>query len=218
MTKRATMLFAILLVLSLLLFACQPKDISEEAFQPEIELREDTANAEPTIHITRIPGTVNGNEMINIFWEIRSELPLTAIHTAVHYDTESHPGTLTSEDGPENSGYPRLTEEYASGEFFVPEEFTAGFIVPDGAGRVYLRAHTIIEDRNYWTEERIIEIVKIGCEFNNPDCNSNEDCIDNKCVLKPGCAYNNPACGSGFRCRNNECIRRSSGGGGGGGY
>lgn len=217
--KRATILFVILFGVSLLLFACQPTKVAspDELFQPE----EDTTNniiqleAKPTIYFTKIPGTIHGDEIINIYWEIGSELSRTITHTAIHYDIKSHPETFTFEDGPQDSGYPFLTTEYTLGNFSVPGEFTAGFIVPNTANNIYFRAHAIIDGKNYWTEEQSIGIVRIGCTFNNPECNSSGDCINNQCVLKTGCAYSNPPCGSGFRCRNNECIRMSSGGGGG---
>jgi len=49
-------------------------------------------------------------------------------------------------------------------------------------------------------------------------CPENYETVDEKCVLKKGCAYNNPACESGYQCADNSCrnIENSGGGSGGG--
>lgn len=49
-------------------------------------------------------------------------------------------------------------------------------------------------------------IKKQGCTYSNPSCNSNYNCVSNQCVSKAGCQYNNPACESGKQCIDNECT------------
>ncbi|MFH1520493.1 MAG: hypothetical protein ABID61_02510 [Candidatus Micrarchaeota archaeon] len=49
----------------------------------------------------------------------------------------------------------------------------------------------------------------IGCQFNNPSCNTNENCINNYCILKSGCQYNNPICDDEHACINNLCTLKS---------
>ncbi len=51
-------------------------------------------------------------------------------------------------------------------------------------------------------------IKKAGCLYDNPSCNYNFDCVNNECIRKHGCDYQNPACGFGSDCKNNTCIRK----------
>jgi hypothetical protein len=48
-----------------------------------------------------------------------------------------------------------------------------------------------------------------GCEFDNPSCTSDYNCINNSCVLKSGCRYSNPVCDDGHTCAYNECVLKS---------
>lgn len=52
-------------------------------------------------------------------------------------------------------------------------------------------------------------ILKSGCQYNNPVCDDEHSCLNNSCALKSGCQYNNPPCASNYDCRNNSCIPRS---------
>ncbi|MCX6802334.1 MAG: amidohydrolase family protein [Candidatus Diapherotrites archaeon] len=45
-----------------------------------------------------------------------------------------------------------------------------------------------------------------GCQYNNPSCGSDYNCVDNQCELKSGCQYNNPACTDDYNCLNNQCT------------
>lgn len=175
----------------------------------------------PTISLVSVPKSVDDEDTIAVTWKIESTQPSIAKHTAIHYETESHAGSFSTEVGQYNSKYSHLTPEYSLGEFHAPEEFSTTFKVSRGsdnvyAENIYLRAHAFIKDKNYWSDEVVVKVLGIGCAYNKPPCEAEYDCIDNECVLKPGCAYNNPGCERGYRCRNNECILKGGGGGGGG--
>ena len=96
------------------------------------------------------------NQSLQVTWNIKSPV-MKILHTAVHYDYTSHPGTLGKDVTPEQAGYPMLTTEFAAGNFTVPRTFQAQ-ILPDKEGTLHLRAHTLINGGNYWTEERKAEI------------------------------------------------------------
>ena len=49
-------------------------------------------------------------------------------------------------------------------------------------------------------------VLKTGCAYNNPGCGVDSDCVNNQCVLKEGCQYDNPGCEEGFNCENNQCV------------
>lgn len=38
------------------------------------------------------------------------------------------------------------------------------------------------------------------------ECSSSEQCVNNECVLKPGCKFNNPSCQSGFICNEDLTV------------
>ncbi|MBS3166293.1 hypothetical protein J4444_04175 [Candidatus Woesearchaeota archaeon] len=45
-----------------------------------------------------------------------------------------------------------------------------------------------------------------GCNFNEPSCDSNNQCINNQCVPKIGCQYHNPNCDTNYTCQSNSCV------------
>ena len=144
----------IVAILALFLTACPaPVDVAE----PEVIAPEPVVEVIPTITLVSVPTKVKADERIAVDWKLDSVSPLTAVHTAVHYDVESRSGVMGTEVGPADSGYPSLTREFASGEFGVPGDFSTSFAVPE-ADTVYLRAHAIIDGKNYWTDEVAVTI------------------------------------------------------------
>jgi len=56
------------------------------------------------------------------------------------------------------------------------------------------------------SQENIPQSVSQGCQYNNPSCESDYNCVNNQCVLKLGCQYNNPVCNDDSDCINNQCV------------
>ena len=98
------------------------------------------------------------DEEANIVWEVDAPSGSQIVHTAIHYDTESHPGSFGLGVTPGDSGYLDLTTEFASGEF-VSGNFEAT-ITPSVT--LYFRAHAIIDGNHYWTDEETILIAFDG--------------------------------------------------------
>lgn len=148
-------LLIILTILAVFLAACAaptPEPVAEPpAPEPVVEVI-------PTIALVSVPTSVIEDESIIVDWNIASDSSLTAVHTAIHYGVESRAGVMGTEVGPQDSGYASLTREFASGEFAVPGDFSTSFAVPEGAGTVYLRAHAIVDGKNYWTDEVAVTI------------------------------------------------------------
>ncbi len=111
---------------------------------------------EPKIELTSIPAEGRVGMEITLKWRV-SGTGLRAVHTAIHYGAESRPGMLGLDAGPGAAGYPSLTTEFASGDFVLPRDFTAT-ITPTATGMIYLRAHAIIDGKNFWTDERAVSI------------------------------------------------------------
>ncbi len=100
------------------------------------------------VSVLEFPTTATiGNEVL-VKWKLDSSGPLQTKHTAVHYGPESKSGQLTPKT------YPGLT---IIQEGNIPGEFTAR-IIPDSAGKIYFRAHAIVGDAHFWSDERMIEI------------------------------------------------------------
>lgn len=112
---------------------------------------------EPSIVLLGVPAVGTVGKELRITWRINNIEETTINHTAVHYDYESHPGDLGIDVTPAESGYPFLTPTHAQAESKIPATFSDAFI-PDRAGIIYLRAHFILDSKQYWTDEVSIEI------------------------------------------------------------
>ncbi len=132
-------------------------DISEKLRKIAEKRVERTAEKTEKIEIQfRAPSDGRVNRSLQVTWNIKSPV-MKILHTAVHYDYTSHSGMLGKDVTPEQAGYPMLTTEFASGNFTIPRTFQ-GQILPDKEGMLYLRAHAIVDGKNYWTEEKTVEI------------------------------------------------------------
>ncbi len=157
--------FTLLFSLILLTLGCVEQPVEEvlEAAKPEPLSFPETKEISPVdikINFKTIPSRVIAGDVIELRWEIVSGVPLTFPHTAVHYDSKTHPGDFSTEIGPQESGYPSLTTKYASGKFVVPDKFADQIVAPPGTKELFLRAHVIIDGKNYWTTEKVIQIVQ----------------------------------------------------------
>lgn len=167
MNKKTLMLFLALIVL---VYGCTGqvvKEIKQQSLEEKkneekqaIQETLDTTADIPKIALTNFPMTVKEKQTFYLTWQIDTKKPQIATHTAMHFDTKSHSGELTTSDGHKESQYFKLTTKYASGSFDVPAKFSDTITVPEGASKLYLRAHAIIEGRNYWTDEIIIDVPK----------------------------------------------------------
>ena len=150
----------VLALLTLVVYGCEQEAAESPSVQaPQVAEEKETI---PTIRLAIVPTSVDEGSSISITWQIASESSLTATHTAVYYDNESHPGVFSTDIGPAASGYTGLTKDFAAVESQVPGEFTAALDVPEGAENVYLRAHAIISGKNYWTDEAVVNVKKMA--------------------------------------------------------
>lgn len=163
-TKLLSILF--LIVATILLAACTTRTTGNVVQQiPETTTpttpTTPVSTAIPVISVVSYPDVSNVGDMARIMWRVDSPTPLLATHTAIHYDTNWHPGNLGTDIGPAQGGYPGLTSEYLSGSFGIPSEFVTDIKIPDDATQLYFRAHAMVDGKNYWTNEYSIKINKI---------------------------------------------------------
>ncbi len=149
--KKVFFLYTILIIISV---GCLQETAPSTPITTE-EPTKEIVETIPTIRITEIPTEVPVGGDINIAWTVTGE-DLIAVHSAIHYGTESNTGSYGTDLGPPG-GYPSLTREFVSGEFSLPMDFSTS-IPTDTAGNIYLRAHAVVEGKNYWTDEAVVAV------------------------------------------------------------
>ena len=87
-------------------------------------------------------------------WQVNSSVETEIPHTAVHYGPEPVSGELTLES------YPFLTVPINGS---IPAEFEDSLVLEE-AGMVYFRAHAIVDETSYWSDEQSIEVLEPGLE------------------------------------------------------
>ena len=119
----------------------------------------DVRAAKTVVQILNLRSKALAGQPLEVTWQVKPEDGATGTisHTAFHYDIISHPGVLGQDVTPAAAGYKELTPDFAQGEFQVPRSFSAK-LTPQ-AGKLYVRAHTIIEGKQYWTDEAVVEVV-----------------------------------------------------------
>ena len=98
--------------------------------------------------ITAFPESVKVRETFVINWQVNNPEPITIPHTAIHYGPESKT----------DISYPNLTPEFNQGNFSIPNVFTVAITASETPGKLYFRAHAVIEGVDVWVEEQVIDI------------------------------------------------------------
>ena len=111
---------------------------------------------EKVVYFVNAPENAIIGDFANITWAVDGADEKTQ-HTAIHYDYASHPGKLGTDVTVNASGYEKLTPEFANKSYNLPKTFSAKIQLTQ-TGTLYYRAHAVIDDKNYWTEERNIII------------------------------------------------------------
>jgi len=104
-----------------------------------------------------LPASIKANSKSVVTWKIESNLQKNISHTAMHYGSKSVPEELSTDVAPANSGYPSFTPEYASSSNKIPNEFNT-VVVLANKGTIYARAHVIVDGKNYWSDEKSIQV------------------------------------------------------------
>jgi plastocyanin len=114
-----------------------------------------TLNPSVTIVEPFPPESVNVSESFMVHWfvDTGSNTTLEITHTAVHWADYSVADPQTPAD------YGGNASELSVGT--IPGNFSANLTLEEAA-TYYYRAHAIIEDANYWSEERAIDVGSAG--------------------------------------------------------
>jgi hypothetical protein len=118
-------------------------------------LQSTTTEAKIPAQIISYPSNVKVEDPIKIRWWVIPPKGAKMTHTGIHYGYFSHPGGLIINSDSNVAGYTDIAvpiHVYQSTDFEVN-------IIPLKKGTMYFRVHVVIDDQNYWSDERTI-IVK----------------------------------------------------------
>ena len=105
---------------------------------------------DPSVTVTNAPDESYTGQQFTIAWKIDGEG--STQHTAVHYG----PSSVSNPTAP--SDYPKATEfQCQDASCNLPNSFSASLSIGT-PGKYYYRAHTIVDGKNYWSDEKEIMI------------------------------------------------------------
>lgn len=105
----------------------------------------------PGIYVTSIPAMLTAGEPATVCWHVNGTARIP--HTALHFDTESHPDSTRFQDYDQGAVYPGNASAADPAGYAVPGDFCANLTVPE-TGTLYFRAHALIPNvRNELSEE-----------------------------------------------------------------
>ncbi|MBU1071055.1 hypothetical protein KKG65_01425 [Patescibacteria group bacterium] len=103
------------------------------------------------INLINPPLNILTNEPVEFVWNITAPDTATTSTTTIYYSPISSPSALTIKDSPSAVGYSNWLTDYLSGNFFLPDTFsaTASFL----KGTIFYRAYAKVGDQHLWSEE-----------------------------------------------------------------
>ncbi len=104
------------------------------------------------------PKQVESNAIGTFTWRVDGP-PTTINHTSVHLGTTSNLGDLGKEVKPADTKYTEMVSDFANGNYNIPLQFV-GNIKMMGVGKYYFRVHASVKDKNYWSDEYSLDVVK----------------------------------------------------------
>lgn len=104
-----------------------------------------------SVKFTSIPSSGMVGQPIPISWHIDGSG--TTKHTAAHYDTKS----VSSPTGPSDYQY-ASNYQCTDNACNLPSDFSDTITI-NTAGTYYIRAHTVVNGKNYWSNEKMITIM-----------------------------------------------------------
>ncbi|GEM_PF-5291797 len=100
--------------------------------------------------------TLNQGENISVSWTVFGPKGVGKVvsNSGIYYGYESRPGNFSNTTTPEQTGYAYIGEAHNTS---LPIAFKAS-IPARQAGKLYFRAHAVIEGAHYWTPEYVVVV------------------------------------------------------------
>ncbi|HET6405196.1 MAG TPA: hypothetical protein VFH78_11150 [Candidatus Thermoplasmatota archaeon] len=108
-----------------------------------------------TVDLVGAPDVFTAGQSWTFCWELPGSSG-TSTHTALHYDTTSHPNATGIADYPE-AVYPDNGPATMEGSFALPGPFCANITMP-ASGTLFLRAHAITPNGSFLGPERSVAV------------------------------------------------------------
>lgn len=87
--------------------------------------------------------------------------PSITIHkSAVYFGTISTQGKLSKDIAPLETNYTDSVKDFISGDYVIPIRFVGNATVAK-AGKYFVRVYALIDDKNYWSNERVFTVNSI---------------------------------------------------------
>jgi hypothetical protein len=106
--------------------------------------------------IGKFPDRAKSGDPINITWWLAYPKGTNITHTGIHYGYFGIPGPLGLDVDPSDPGYPEVIaipiDRFGEGRNFQAT------LIPLKKGRLYFRAHAVLDGKNLWSEERSIVV------------------------------------------------------------
>lgn len=110
-----------------------------------------------SVSLLNYPKDVTVKTLAAFTWRVDGPQATTINHTSIHFGTESSPGELGKEVKPADTTYTDLVKDFVEGKYNIPLQFV-GNVKFTKLGTYYLRAHAIVNDQNFWTQEYSLEV------------------------------------------------------------
>lgn len=112
-----------------------------------------------TISLVHAPTELSEDETASFTWYITG--PPTTVHTStIYYGTVSTPGNLTHQADPESTRYTASLGDFMKGDYELPIQFI-GNTSQLSPGTYYFRGYTVIDGKQYWTDEQLFVVKKV---------------------------------------------------------
>lgn len=112
------------------------------------------------VSLVNAPAEASVGQTVTFTWKVENGSAVSINHTAVHYGLESNPGELGKEISPTDTTYTDFIKDFANGKYTVPLQFVGNTKFTQ-AGTHYFRVHALINEQNYWSEEKTLEIKEV---------------------------------------------------------
>ncbi|KKT35261.1 MAG: hypothetical protein UX12_C0024G0001 [Candidatus Collierbacteria bacterium GW2011_GWC1_45_47] len=109
------------------------------------------------VETTSFPKITEAGSRAAFSWHVEVPEGLRTSATTLYWGYESSPSALLDFDSPQAVGYPNHPEDYESGEFPLPSDFSVT-IVPDKPGRVFFRSYAFVQGKHLWSDEQSVII------------------------------------------------------------
>ncbi|OGF99979.1 hypothetical protein A2Y99_01490 [Candidatus Gottesmanbacteria bacterium RBG_13_37_7] len=108
------------------------------------------------ISVVSVPKEIAKDSANAFTWRITGPSALVKT-TGIYYGPESMSGVLGPEVKPQDTKYKEVTSEFIKGEYSTPLQFVSNVKIAS-PGSYFYRAHTVINNQNYWSDEGTFEV------------------------------------------------------------